>query len=98
MYLTFDIQGFSDTSSSAYVEISGLPFSSIPSNTYHVGGVYGERVDAAFTTISPYIDGNEDNLRFVVGVGITGFGSSLRHQDINDGSDVELRGSITYAI
>jgi hypothetical protein len=98
VHLTFDLQGFSDTSSSATVEISGLPFSSIPSNTYHVGGVYGERVDADFVSISPYIDGNEDNLRFVVGVGITGFGSSLRHQDINDGSDVELRGSITYVI
>ena len=98
VHLTFDLTGFSDTSSSNFVSIGGIPFTGIENATYFVGAVYGERVDSEFLHMVPYIDGGSEEIRFTTGVGTTGFGSTLLHNDINDGSDVEIRGSITYML
>jgi hypothetical protein len=93
--VVLSVTSASDDTSSTVFSISGLPFT--PTNgLFHTGSVYGERVDASLQHIIAYVHGGQQKMQFIDGVGTTDFANSLRHADINAGSDFALRCSVTY--
>ena len=95
VFIQGDIASVSDTSSTNNVTVGGLPFAVISGIGFN-GGVYGERVDSALQHAKVRIVGNSTTLDFIDGIGINDFASFIRHNNINDGSDVALRFSAFY--
>ena len=90
--IAFSLNGFSDTSTTTDVIITGLPFTQ-PSNTETaVGSAYGERTNVN----KPTVELNSNNLRFRNGFGSSTFDTPLKYADINNGADLEIRASVTY--
>jgi len=95
VYINGEIDSLSDTSSTNNVTVSGLPFT-VQGGIGFVGGVYGERVDSSLQHAVVRIIGSTTTLDFINGIGTTDFASFIRHNDINNGSDVALRFSGWY--
>ena len=90
-----DITSVSDDTSTTAFGIGGLPFTPTD-GTFYTGNVYGEIVDSGFEHLVVHIHGSNDRIYAIAGMGITGFASSLRYADINNGSDFAFRFSLTY--
>ena len=95
VYITGEIDNLSDTSSSNSITVGGLPFTSRNHPNFN-GGVYGERIDAAFQHAKTRVKNNNTQLDFINGIGVTDFADFIKHSNVNNGTDMALRFSAMY--
>ena len=88
--LNFVLSNFSDTTSNTTIEITGIPFNQV-SGTF-IGSAAGERTDVNTPVILLY----NNYMRFNNGFGVSDYATDLKYSDINNGSDFDIIGTITY--
>ena len=95
--LTIDLLNFSESSSTANIQINGIPFAVDSSENMATGAMFGERIDTNNNgnSVQAVLTTSSSGIFFFNGVGSTNF-AQLRYADINDGADCAIRGTITY--
>jgi hypothetical protein len=88
--LNFVLTNFSDTTSATTIQITGIPFNQV-SGTF-IGSAAGERTDVNTPVILLY----SNYMRFNNGFGVSDYATDLKYSDINNGSDFDIIGTITY--
>ena len=95
--LTIDLLNFSESSSTANIQINGIPFAVDSSENMATGAMFGERIDTNNNgnSVQAVLTTSSSGILFFNGVGSSNF-AQLRYADINDGADCAIRGTITY--
>ena len=95
--LTIDLSNFSESSSTANIQINGIPFAVDSSENMASGAMFGERIDTNNNgnSVQAVLTTSSSGILFFNGVGSSNF-AQLRYADINDGGDCAIRGTITY--
>jgi hypothetical protein len=88
--LNFELSNFSDTTSNTTIEITGIPFNQVSGTS--IGSAAGERTDVNTPVILLY----NNYMRFNNGFGVSDYATDLKYSDINNGSDFDIIGTITY--
>jgi len=89
--LHFDVNNFSNSSSSNEILLTGLPYAGISSQESG-GACHGERLDT--TLLVSYIS-NVTKVGFRGGIGSSNY-SYILHSQINDGADSNIKSVLTY--
>jgi hypothetical protein len=95
--LTIDLLNFTNTTSTDFIQINGIPFAVDSSENMATGAMFGERIDTNNNgnSVQAVLTGTSTGILFFNGVGSTNF-AQLKYTDINDGTDCAIRGTITY--
>ena len=95
--LTIDLSNFTNTTSTDFIQINGIPFAVDSSENMATGAMFGERIDTNNNgnSVQAVLTTSSTGILFFNGVGSTNF-AQLKYTDINDGTDCAIRGTITY--
>jgi len=95
--LFIDLSNFTNTTSTDFIQINGIPFAVDSSENMASGAMFGERIDTNNNgnSVQAVLTTSSAGILFFNGIGSTDF-TQLKYTDINNGTDCAIRGTITY--